>query len=122
MNEQEQQQLQQAFLQWLAQKTGAKSQEELQAVVQKLGEDGLKQAYQQFLQEMQGQVQAAKRGARLDYIKSLRGKCPNGFKVEYYKAGGRLCKKCVANEVSSKKAKVDPVAEFKCGRKIGKKN
>ena len=47
MNEQE---LQQAFIQFLAQKTGAKTQQELEQVIQQLGEDGLKQAYAEFMQ------------------------------------------------------------------------
>ena len=42
MNEQE---LQQAFIQFLAQKTGAKTQQELEKVIQQMGEQGLKQAY-----------------------------------------------------------------------------
>lgn len=42
MNEQE---LQQAFLQFLAQQAGAKTQQELEQVIQQLGEDGLKKAY-----------------------------------------------------------------------------
>nr|DAH97484.1 MAG TPA: hypothetical protein [Caudoviricetes sp.] len=41
----EEQQLQQAFLQYLMQKTGAKDQQQLEQVIQQLGEDGLKQAY-----------------------------------------------------------------------------
>ena len=39
MNEQE---LQQAFIQFLAQKTGAKDQQELESAIQQLGEEGLK--------------------------------------------------------------------------------
>ena len=93
MNEQE---LQQAFLQYLAQKTGAKSQQELEAIIQKIGEEGLKQAYTEFMQMMQQQqVQAARFGAKLDYIKSLRGQCPEGYELQYYKSGGKVCKKCV---------------------------
>ena len=64
----EQQQLQQQFIQWLAQKLGVKTQEELQAAVQKLGKAKLKQAYQMFMQEMQGggqEQQIAKQGAKL---------------------------------------------------------
>jgi hypothetical protein len=49
----DEQQMQQAFLQYLAQQTGAKSQEELEQIIQQMGEDGLKQAYAQFVQAMQ---------------------------------------------------------------------
>lgn len=116
MNEQ---QLQQAFIQFLAQKTGAKNQQELESAIQQLGEQGLRQAYQEFLQVMQQQqVQAAKFGAKLDYINQLRGKCPEGYEVEYYKAGGRMCKKCVQKAKQEKTS--NPVDEFKCGRKMKK--
>ena len=92
-------QIQQAFLQYLAQQTGAKSQQELEQVIQQMGEDGLKQAYAQFMQAMQEQqVQAAKFGAKLNYIKKLNGQCPEGMEMHYYKQGGRLCRKCMAME------------------------
>lgn len=117
MNEQ---QLQQAFIQFLAQKTGAKTQQELEKAIQQLGEQGLKQAYQEFLQVIQQQqVQSAKFGAKLEYIKQLRGKCPEGYEVEYYKAGGIMCKKCVQKVKQEETS--NPVDEFKCGRKMKKK-
>lgn len=117
MSEQE---LQQAFFQWLAQKLGVQSQEELQQAVQQMGQEGLQQAYQQFIQEMQQQqgVQAARWGAKLDYIRQLRGQCPEGTELRYYKSGGRVCKKCVA---AKKGEKVDPVEEFKNSRGSKKK-
>ena len=121
MNEQ---QLQQAFIQFLAQKTGAKTQEELEAVIQQLGEQGLQQAYQEFMQMMQQQqVQAAKFGAKLNYIKSLRGQCPEGYEMQYFKSGGQLCKKCMKKqqEVERDSRPQNPVDEFKCGRKMKKK-
>lgn len=117
MNEQE---LQQAFLQYLAQKTGAKSQQELETIIQQMGEEGLKQAYAEFMQMMQQQqVQAARFGAKLDYIKSLRGQCPEGYELQYYKSGGKVCKKCVQQKKQMKSQK--PIDEFKCGRKMKKK-
>ncbi len=117
MNEQE---LQQLFLQYLAEKTGAKSESELQQVIKQLGQDGLKQAYAQFVQDMQQQqVQAAKFGAKLNYIKRLNGQCPDGFSMQYYKVGGKLCKKCMKNAEKEKEI-TDPIKSFKCGRKIKK--
>lgn len=121
MNEQ---QLQQAFIQFLAQKTGAKTQEELEAVIQQLGEQGLQQAYQEFMQMIQQQqVQAAKFGAKLNYIKSLRGQCPEGYEMQYFKSGGQLCKKCMKKqqEVERDSRPQNPVDEFKCGRKMKKR-
>ena len=121
MNEQE---LQQAFIQFLAQKTGAKTQQELEAAIQQLGEEGLKQAYAEFMQLMQQQqVQSAKFGARLNYIKKLRGQCPDGYELQYYKSGGQLCKKCIKKQVMREGGDLpqDPIDQFKCGRKIKKK-
>ena len=118
MNEQ---QLQQAFLQFLAQKTGAQSQQELEAAIQQLGEEGLQQAYQEFMSMMQQQqVQAAKFGAKINYIKSLRGVCPEGYEMQYYKQGGTLCKKCIKKQQEMKQGgeiPTDPIDAFKCGGK-----
>lgn len=121
MNEQE---LQQAFIQFLAQKTGAKTQQELEAAIQQLGEEGLKQAYAEFMQLIQQQqVQAAKFGAKINYIKKLRGQCPDGYELQYYKSGGQLCKKCMKKQVIQEEGNVpqDPIDQFKCGRKMKKK-
>lgn len=120
MNEQ---QLQQAFLQYLMQKTGAQNEQQLEQVVQQLGEDGLKQAYAQFMQEMQQQqVQAAKFGAKLNYIKKLNGQCPEGMEMHYYKQGGRLCRKCMQAKQNGGEMETpsNPIDAFKCGRKIKK--
>ena len=121
MNEQE---LQQAFIQFLAQKTGAKTQQELEAAIQQLGEEGLKQAYAEFMQLIQQQqVQAAKFGAKINYIKKLRGQCPDGYELQYYKSGGQLCKKCMKKQVMQEGGDLpqDPIDQFKCGRKMKKK-
>lgn len=120
----EEQQLQQAFLQYLMQETGAKDQQQLEQVIQQLGEDGLKQAYAQFLQEVQQQqVQAAKFGAKLNYIKRLNGQCPYGSEMAYFKVGGRICKKCVQKQQKEQEDEEpsDPIKAFKCGRKMKKR-
>ena len=121
MNEQE---LQQAFLQYLMQKTGAQNEQQLEQVVQQLGEDGLKQAYAQFMQEMQQQqIRAAKFGAKLNYIRKLNGQCPEGMEMYYYKQGGRLCRKCMQVKQNEEEIEYpsNPIDAFKCGRKIKKK-
>ena len=83
-------------MQYLAQKSGAKSQKELEQVIQQLGEEGLKKEYQNFIKLLQQQqVQSAKFGAKINYINYLRGNCPPGFDLTYYKQGGKLCKKCM---------------------------
>ena len=121
MNEQE---LQQAFIQFLAQKTGAKSQQELEAIIQQMGEEGLKQAYAEFMQVMQQQqVRAAKFGAKLNYIKQLRGQCPDGYEVKYFKNGGGMTeKRCVACQKGQEIPEpTNAIEAFKCGRKTKKK-
>ena len=61
--------------------------------------EAMEQAMTQFLQEMQQrQATSARHGAKLQYIKDLKGTCPDGTHLEYYKAGGRLCKKCMKNQ------------------------
>ena len=80
-------QTQQQFIQWISEKLGVNSEQELQSALQEMGEEGIQQAMQQFTQEMQGNQQAAAflQGGRLDYIKSLQslkkgGKIKNGVK------------------------------------------
>ena len=54
------------------------------------------QMIQDVTKQMQGQATAAKYGAKLSYIKSLRSGCPEGYEVSYHKKGGVLCKECIA--------------------------
>lgn len=119
MNEQ---QIQQAFIQWLAQKLGVQTQEELDSAIQQMGEEGVQRAYQQFMQEIQqAQVQQAKFGAKLNYIKQLNGICPEGTEMQYYKVGGRLCKKCMQKKQDGGYVEdTNPIDAFKCGRKVKK--
>lgn len=86
---------QKAFVAYLIQVSGSQSEQELNDFIQSLGEDGLKQQYQQFVQTMQNGTQSAKKGAKLNYIKSLRGICPEGYELGYFKEGGQICAKCV---------------------------
>ena len=93
MNDKE---LQQAFIQFLAQKSGAKTQQELEKYIQNLGEDGLKQAYTEFTQLMQQQAQKAKHGAKLQYFRQLKNQCAEDEELYYFKKGGSIgcgCKK-----------------------------
>lgn len=45
----------------------------------------------------------AEKGAKLDYIKSLKGFCPDGTQVEYYKNGKKICGKCIAKQENGAK-------------------
>ena len=68
------------------------------------------QLIQQITQQMQQQIQAARHGAKLNYLASLRGYCPQGSHLEFFKVGGQICKKCMQNKVQ----------EDKCGGKAKK--
>ena len=126
---------QKAFVAYLIEISGAKSESELNDYIQNLGEDGLQEQYKQFEQLMtQGteQVSVAAKGAKLNYIKSLRGQCPDGFEMNYFKKGGVICSKCIkkaqaqqATPKAEKGTKVvnDFKAEMeKCGGKMKKKS
>ena len=69
----------------------------LKAAVQVYQEtQDMQQAAQTFAQAMQQQVQAAKHGAKLRYIESLKNQCADDEEVVYFKKGGHItcgCKK-----------------------------
>lgn len=107
----QEQQMQQVIMQ-IAQMTG-EAPETVMAAIQAGGENfkqvvqalqqGDAQSAKQMIQQLaaQGQQQQAtmaRNGAKLNYIKNLKGDCPEGTHLEYYKAGGRLCKKCAKNQ------------------------
>lgn len=82
------------------------------------------QMIQAVVQQMQGQqAQMARFGAKLNYIKYLRGKCPEGYEMQYMKTGGKTvkagCKKC--QKAAEGEKMDDPVTVYKCGRKMKKK-
>lgn len=88
----------------------------------------LAQMIQAVAQQLQGGGQqqptgtpSARRGAKLQYINSLRNVCGADEQIEYYKAGGKTCHRCIKAQKARKGDKIkDPVTAFKCGRKIKK--
>lgn len=84
-------------------------------------EQALEQAMGQFLQEMQAsQAPKARLGAKLNYIRDLKGNAPEGMEVEYYKEGGQVKKKFVkpaggAKEKDGKKEIADFKKKKACG-------
>ena len=68
-------------------------------------------------------MQAAKFGAKLNYIRQLNGKCPDGYEMQYFKQGGQICKKCIKKAMMEYGGTTpqNPVDAFKCGRKMKKK-
>ena len=92
------------------------------------GDATAQQAVENIQQAIQSVSRMAKFGAKLNYIRSLRGQCPDGYEMQYFKQGGpmgtRLCKQCVAKQKKmeeSGKAPSNPMDAFKCGRKMKKK-
>jgi hypothetical protein len=76
-------------------------------------EQALEQAMGQFLQEMQ-QAPKARFGAKLNYIRTLKGNAPEGMVVEYYKCGGQTKKRFVKAAGGEKvKDGKKEIAEFK---------
>ena len=87
--QEQQQQLMQAFAQW-AQQKGVDIQQ-LQSNPQ-----ALEQALGQFMQEMQAQqAQAAKHGAKLNYIKKLKHQCAEDEELKFFAKGGIIGCNCV---------------------------
>ncbi len=120
-----QQELQKAFVAYLiqdAQSQGVQiqSEQDLQAYAEQLGEDGIKAKYQEFMQKMQGGVMA-RLGAKLEYYKKLKGVCPEGEELVYFKQGGRICKACQKAQKGTK-VKGNEVDKFKKGREQYKKD
>lgn len=60
-------------------------------------------------------------GAKLNYIKGLKGQCPSGYEIKYYREGGRVCAKCEAIQKQAQTFQ-NPIDAFKCGRKMKKKS
>lgn len=124
MNNQEE--LQKAFLAFLIQDAAQQgiqlqSEQDLQAYAEQLGEEGIKAKYQEFMQKMQGGVMA-RLGAKLDYYKKLKGVCPDGYEMTYYKVGGRLCTTCQKKAMAQDGKKLNAVEKFKQKRKEFKKD
>ena len=73
-------------------------------------------------EQEQGATYAAN-GAKLAYIQRLRNKCPEGFELEMFKAGGQICTKCVKKAEYGDGEESDIVKSFKekCGGKMKKK-
>ena len=104
---------QKEFAQLLAYLTGSKSEQELEAAITTIGEEGLKKlaAHYEQLKSAYNEVEQkkvmdemkltceeyltkkAKFGAKLNYIQALKNRCPEG--TELYRAGGIVeCRKC----------------------------
>lgn len=113
--QEQQKQIMMAFGKW-AQSKGLNIQQ-LQG-----NEQALEQALTQFLQEIQG-TQKARLGAKLNYLRSIKGNCPEGQELVYFREGGVVCKKCIQkNACGSKGMAAVKAFKDKCGSKMKKKS
>lgn len=70
----------------------------------------------QAAQAFQQGIQAARHGAKLNYIKSLKHQCADDEELYYYKKGGSIgcgCKKKEGGEIKDENKKESPIAKFK---------
>ena len=95
--------------------------------IMQAAEQGDQQALQiaQMIQaEIESMKTSAKLGAKLNYIKQLKGDCLEGEELVYFKKGGMICSKCEKKHeqvVAAKGKKLNAVDEFKKTRKSCKK-
>lgn len=91
--------------------------------------DAAKQGNQQAIQILEliqqeiQLLQMARRGAKLNYLKSLKDQCPEGEEVIYFQKGGNICKKCEKKKQEVLKKtnnSSNVIEEFKKGRKTKK--
>lgn len=123
-----------AFAQWGAAKSGKDPQtfmqefqtysdQQKQQMLQAFQSDPEAQKYiQAAQQQLSGGTQVARLGAKLNYIKQIKGDCPEGEELVYFKKGGRFCKACRKKQEGGN---IDEIANFKkqreekkCGGKM----
>lgn len=126
---------QRAFVEYLA-KTLKANEDNINEKIQSLPTDELNKLATSFNdiynQYMENGTISAKLGAKLNYIKRLNNRCPEGYEIKYFKVGGELCAKCmkqgalpVAAHKKGGSTVIDnikkDIEEKKCGGKAKKK-
>ena len=104
------------LIQLLIQAGAAQDEQQAMQIIQgaSQGDPQAQQIVQQVVQQaQQAQTQVARLGAKIRYMSRLKGICPEGEELTYYKAGGKVCKKCMK---CGGKPQMD-----KCGGKAKKK-
>ena len=92
--------------------------------IQQLQSDtqALEQAMGQFFAEIkskkgqkqkQQQTVTARLGTKLNYVRKLKGDCPEDQTLVYFKEGGRVCKKCIAKGQEGVQTGKDVIETFK---------
>lgn len=107
---------QKAFTAYLIKVLNPKDAADFENKVAQLSENDLKEFYKQYKAMEGNQISMAKLGAKLSYVQTLRGECPEGYEVEKYMAGG-----CVKCKKKAEGAKVVDIFKDKCGGKAKKR-
>lgn len=107
---------QKAFTTYLIKVLNPKDAADFENKVAQLLESDLKEFYKQYKAMEGNQISMAKLGAKLSYVQTLRGECPEGYEVEKYMAGG-----CVKCKKKAEGAKVVDIFKDKCGGKAKKR-
>ena len=107
---------QKAFTAYLIKVLNPKDAADFENKVAQLSENELKEFYKQYNAMEGSQISMAKLGAKLSYVQTLRGECPEGYEVEKYMAGG-----CVKCKKKAEGAKVVDIFKDKCGGKAKKR-
>lgn len=107
---------QKAFTAYLIKVLNPKDAADFENKVAQLSENELKEFYKQYKAMEGNQISMAKLGARLSYVQTLRGECPEGYEVEKYMAGG-----CVKCKKKAEGTKVVDIFKDKCGGKAKKR-
>lgn len=107
---------QKAFTAYLIKVLNPKDAADFENKVAQLSESDLKEFYKQHKAMEGNQISMAKLGAKLSYVQTLRGECPEGYEVEKYMAGG-----CVKCKKKAEGAKVVDIFKDKCGGKAKKR-
>lgn len=125
MNKNNSKQIEQAFIKFLKDKSGAKTDKELQDYIKTLGKEGLKKAQDEFVKKMQKQYQMEEQsqdqtqkyehGAKLQYFKTLKHICDSDEELVYYKKGGKVDCGCVKKKMENggEAPSKNPVENFK---------
>ena len=107
---------QKAFTAYLIKVLNPKDAADFENKIAQLSKNELKEFYKQYKAMEGNQISMAKLGAKLSYVQTLRGECPEGYEVEKYMAGG-----CVKCKKKAEGAKVVDIFKDKCGGKAKKR-
>lgn len=107
------------LVQLLVQAGAAQDENQAMQIIQMAsqGDEQAQQVVQQVVQQAQ-QTPSAKLGAKLRYLSKLKGICPEGQEMVYFKAGGRICKACFGKKMQKGGSTPNDSTDIKKARKL----